>query len=295
VGASVTSFKIDGVEHLNFFSNTSLAPFGFTSVGVGFKTVNSSRIVAFTFSGADAGGASWSQTVTVSFLGFPPAPSIGGIANAASFQAAYAPGMQVAVFGSQFTDAVPQAAAAVPLLNYMDHFLAAINGVYAPLHYVSPGQVNIQIPYETQPGPATLVVSAADGNKTASYNFTVASSAPGIFTDGNGFTVPARSGARGQTLLLFITGEGQVSPPLATGTSPAPTTPVTLLPRPQLFAKLSIGGVNAPIAFIGIPSGLVGVTQINFQVPPDAPLGDQPVVVTIGTVDSPPAKLTVTQ
>ena len=54
-----------------------------------------------------------------------------------------------------------------------------------------------------------------------------------------------------------------------------------------------VGAVDAPIQFIGVPSGLVGVTQINFQVPPTAPLGDQPVVVTIGTVDSLPAKITV--
>jgi uncharacterized protein (TIGR03437 family) len=176
----------------------------------------------------------------------------------------------------------------------MGRFYASINGVPAPLYYVSPSQVNIQIPYETQPGLATLTVISTDGSKTATYNFTVSGAAPGIFADGNGFTVPFRSGARGQTLILFITGEGLVSPSLRTGASPSATTPIADLPAPLLAAKLTIGGVDTPIQFIGIPSGLVGVTQVNFQVPATAPLGDQPVVVTIGTVSSSPAKLTVT-
>jgi uncharacterized protein (TIGR03437 family) len=39
----------------------------------------------------------------------------------------------------------------------------------------------------------------------------------------------------------------------------------------------------------------VGVTQINFTVPADVPVGAQDVVVTVGTVASPAAKLNVTQ
>jgi uncharacterized protein (TIGR03437 family) len=37
------------------------------------------------------------------------------------------------------------------------------------------------------------------------------------------------------------------------------------------------------------------VTQINFVVPSNAPLGPQQVVVTVGGVASPPAMFTVTQ
>ena len=294
VAATVTSFTIDGTQHLSFFSQTSLAPFGSTSVGVGFTRTNSTGTVTFAFAGVDAGGATWSQIVALPFVGFPSVPSVAGVANAASFQNSFAPGMQMAVFGTQLTDASAQNAAAVPLTTYLGHFYASVNGVFAPLYYVSPGQANIQIPYETQPGPATLTVVSAGGFKTATYNFTVTSSAPGIFADGNGFTVPFRSGARGQTLILFITGEGQVSPGLPSGVSPDPSTPVLALPKPRLAAKLTVGGVDTPIQFIGVPSGLVGVTQVNFTIPNTVPLGDQPVIVTIGTVASAPAKITVT-
>jgi uncharacterized protein (TIGR03437 family) len=68
------------------------------------------------------------------------------------------------------------------------------------------------------------------------------------------------------------------------------------LPAPVLSVGVKVGGVAVTsFPFIGIPPGLVGVTQINFQIPPDAPLGPQPVVVTVGAVSSAPVTLTVTQ
>jgi len=93
--------------------------------------------------------------------------------------------------------------------------------------------------------------------------------------------VPYASGSRGQVLTLFITGAGAVSPPVATGSAPAPGTSVSQLPAPVQGVSLTIGGIAAPVVFSGIPSGLVGVVQINFQVPNEAPVGSQPVVVTI--------------
>jgi uncharacterized protein (TIGR03437 family) len=57
---------------------------------------------------------------------------------------------------------------------------------------------------------------------------------------------------------------------------------------------VTVGGVSAPIQFSGVAPGLVGVVQINFQVPSGAPLGAQQVVVTVGNVASPPVTLNVT-
>jgi uncharacterized protein (TIGR03437 family) len=84
-------------------------------------------------------------------------------------------------------------------------------------------------------------------------------------------------------------------PNLQDGFTPDPTTPVSQLPKPLLPSSVTIGGQNATIAFIGIPSGLVGVTQVNFTVPASTPVGVQPVVVTIGKGSSPPVNITVTQ
>ena len=76
---------------------------------------------------------------------------IGGASNAASGQQSYAPGMLLSVYGTALGNFV-QSAGTIPLPQYLAGFEASVNGVTAPLYYVSPGQVNIQIPYETQPG-----------------------------------------------------------------------------------------------------------------------------------------------
>jgi uncharacterized protein (TIGR03437 family) len=186
-----------------------------------------------------------------------------------------------------------ESAGTIPLPLYLGGFAAQINGVPAPLYYVSPNQVNLQIPYETQPGVATLDVE--NPYQTFSYRFTVSSAGPGIFMLPDGSINPSSGGSRGQEYFMYITGEGQVVPSLATGESPSVRTPTANLPRPIQKVALTIGGLPAATNFVGIPSGLVGVTQINFTVPATAPLGRQAVVVTVGNVASPPAYFTVTQ
>jgi uncharacterized protein (TIGR03437 family) len=67
------------------------------------------------------------------------------------------------------------------------------------------------------------------------------------------------------------------------------------LPTPlNTPVTVTVGGVPSSISFVGIPYGLVGVAQINFQVPNGVPTGLQPVVVTVGGITSTPAYLNVT-
>jgi uncharacterized protein (TIGR03437 family) len=63
----------------------------------------------------------------------------------------------------------------------------------------------------------------------------------------------------------------------------------------MLPVTLTVGAVQAKLNFVGIPRGLVGVTQINFTIPTNAPLGAQQVVVSVGGVSSAPVMLNVTQ
>jgi uncharacterized protein (TIGR03437 family) len=65
------------------------------------------------------------------------------------------------------------------------------------------------------------------------------------------------------------------------------------LPKPRLAVTVTVGGIAATTTFVGIPSGLVGVTQINFTIPAGVPSGPQPVVVTVGTIATPPAYITI--
>ena len=90
-------------------------------------------------------------------------------------------------------------------------------------------------------------------------------------------------------MTLYITGDGELLPALATGAAPFFGTPIGRLPKARLPVAVTVGGVPASIRFSGIPPGLVGVTQIDFTIPPNAPLGSQPVVVMSGGVASPPA------
>jgi uncharacterized protein (TIGR03437 family) len=169
--------------------------------------------------------------------------------------------------------------------------MAWVDGVPAPLYYVSPGQLNVQIPYETLAGGATLEVGNPFENVT--YSFNVTNAGPGIFTFTDGRVNPSRAASRGQIATLFLTGEGQVTPSLATGATPSARTALANLPKPRASYSVTVGGVPARVDFIGIPWGLVGVTQVNFEIPAGVAAGEQPVVVTIGGIASNTAKIQV--
>jgi len=248
-------------------------------------------LAAYTAAPAAAVIASVTMSVTSTGSGSGGTPAIGGVSNGASFKAAFAPGMILSVFGSQLAPST-SSAASVPLPITMAGVAVTVNGEAAPLYFISPGQLNIQIPYETATG-ATATVTINNNGQVASQSFPMALTAPGIFT-ANGAPVPSTSGSSGQIITLFITGTGAVTPPVSTGAAPPATTPIPDLPAPAQNSRVTVGGVQASIQFIGIPSALVGVTQINYQVPSGIALGSQPVVVTIGGVASAPAILTVT-
>ncbi len=258
-----------------------------TQLAVGADTITAQYSGDNTFTSASA-----SVSVTVTSVAASGTPSITGLTNGASFQKTYAPGMVLTVFGTQLAP-VSESAPRVPLPAQLGGVSATINGVDAPLYYVSPAQLNIQVPYET-PVNSTVTLVVSNNGQTTSATLRTAAAAPGIFINSSGAPVPNTSAAHNQTVSLFITGGGLVSPSIATGAAPAAGTAVSSLPAPTQSVTVTVGGVNAPIQFIGIPAGLVGVTQINYTVPAQAPSGSQPVVVTVGGVASSSATLTVT-
>jgi uncharacterized protein (TIGR03437 family) len=212
--------------------------------------------------------------------------SIDGLANGFSFQPGLTPGMILSIFGRNLANSM-QTANTAPLPASLAGVSANFNGVPAPLYYVSPGQVNVQIPYETSMSWGLLAVS--NNGQVATMPIHVDSSAPGISTTSAGMLIPTASASRGQSLGLFITGAGRVKPPVSNGATPPPG----VTPQPVLPVRVTIGGVECPLLYVGIPNWSVGVTQINFTVPQDAPTGTQNVVVTVGGVASPPAKVTI--
>ena len=263
-------------------------------------TVNGSQlpigsgVITASYGEGFSSSLSASVTVSVSASGSNSnaTPSVAGLANGASFQNTFAPGMLLAVFGSQLAPSTILASS-VPLPVSAAGVAATVNGVAAPLFYVSPDQLNIQIPYQTPVNtPVTLNIN--NNGVVATYPLTVVSSAPGIFTDATGGLVPQSSAAIATVVSIYLTGAGTVNPQIATGAAPAAGTQVENLPQPTQAVAVYVGGVQAAVQFVGIPLGLVGVTQVNFTVPSGVPAGAQPVVVTVGGVPSPSARLTIT-
>ena len=252
-------------------------PLGTGTITATFNSANSASVtVSVTGSGSRSGGT----------------PAITSVANGASFQQTFAPGSILSVFGSQLSPGT-ESAAGVPLPVSALGVAALVNGIAAPLYYVAAGQLNIQIPYEVTPsGTATLSIN--NNGQVTTQSFHVAAAAPGIFTDSTGALVPTATAAHGQEIAFYITGTGAVSPAISTGAAPAASTPLANLPMPVQPTTVTIGGTQATIDFIGIPSGLVGVTQINVQVPNGISTGAQQVVVTVGGIASAAATVTIT-
>lgn len=232
--------------------------------------------------------------VPVTFvIGASPFISIDGIANAASYELAAAPGMLMYVSGTGLAASSQlQIASNVPLPYSIGGVSATVNGVPAPIYYVLSSQIVIQVPYETPAGTALLAVN--ENGRVATFFFDVYPSIPGIFVDSNNQLVPTGTAQRGSSLAFFITGEGDVTGGLATGTAPSPSIPVNQLPAPRGQFSLTVGGVSITPLFVGIPYGLVGVTQVNYTVPSNAPTGLQNVVVNVGGYKSVAAKINIT-
>jgi uncharacterized protein (TIGR03437 family) len=233
--------------------------------------------------------ASCSVSLTI-FVVAPSATAISGTTSAASFLPGFAPGMIAAMFGQNLASGTP-AQPGSPLPTQLAGTTITLNGIPAPLYYVSPSQINLQIPYEI-PGNSTAIVKVSSNGQTSTSQIFVSATAPGVFADGHGLLVPYQATGRGQSIVLFETGDGQLSPPPATGVVPQSG----VIPVPKANVSITVGGVQAatPFAFIGVPEWSIGVTQINFTIPSTAPLGLQSVVVTAGGVSSAPVFITVT-
>jgi uncharacterized protein (TIGR03437 family) len=233
------------------------------------------------------------QTLTVPVMfvnGGASGATISWAANAVSFRPTVSPGQILAVGGTQLSNSVEQAAT-LPLPYVQDGVTATVNGIAAPLYYTSPGQLNVQVPYEAGAGPAVLGIN--NNGQIAGYQLQITPAAPAIVIDGAGNVFPSNAVPAGQTAVMYMTGDGDVTPSLATGATPFATTTLSGLPRPRLPVTVTVGGVQTFLQFVGIVPGVVGLTQVNFTIPAAVPPGTQPVVVTVGGVASPAANITV--
>lgn len=210
-------------------------------------------------------------------------PVVTAVGNSFSFAGGASPGMLMSITGTQLSNATQAASGALD--NSLAGVSVTVNGWPAPVLYVSPSQINIQVPYETGAGQAVLGIN--NNGNIGGYFFPVSASAPGMVYQ-NGIAAKA-----GGYATVYLTGLGDVSPAIQSGISISAGTAATALPKPLLPLSVTVGGAPAIVQFAGLIPGMVGIGQINFQVPPGTAAGPQLVVVTVNGVASPAQTITV--
>ena len=213
-----------------------------------------------------------------------PTVNSGGVVNAASFTAPVAPGSLISIYGVNLAPGTA-VAPSLPLPTALNGTTVSINGIAAPLLFVSAGQINAQVPFEVQPGSATLQIQAGT-LQGAPVTFKVQAIAPGVLSvvqnaaDGT-VNSPQAPVQPGQYVTVYVTGQGTVDPSVPTGAA-APAGPFAL---PLAVVQAQIGGQDATVTFAGLAPELAGLMQVNLLLPA-VPPGDQPLVVTVGGVPS---------
>jgi uncharacterized protein (TIGR03437 family) len=198
---------------------------------------------------------------------------------------ALAPGTIVAIFGQNLAS-LTMSTTTIPLPTSLNSTSVIIGGMQAPLYFVSPGQINAQIPFELQSGNQYQVLISANGALTTPQPVQLTPATPGVaaFSDGtliaqhsDGSLVSQMAPARGgEYLVIYLAGLGQTTVPVASGAA-SPSSP---LAQPSATPTLTINGAPSPILFAGLTPGLVGLYQMNFQVPAGLKAGDITIVVS---------------
>jgi uncharacterized protein (TIGR03437 family) len=227
--------------------------------------------------------------------------SISAVTNAASnLPGAISPGEIVALYGSGMGPT--QLVKAAPGSNgffgtQLANTSVSFNGIAAPMIYTWATEVAVIVPYEIT-GTNAQVTVTYQGQTSAAFSVSIASSAPGIFTLGStglgpaaainqdGVTVnsAATPAKIGDIISLYATGEGQTTPAGVDG-KPASAP----YPYPNLPVTVTVGGQNAFVQYAGgAPGEVAGLMQVNVQIPTGIATGNSvPVVVRVGSVSSP--------
>jgi endo-1,4-beta-xylanase len=201
------------------------------------------------------------------------------------------PGSLVDIYGSNLATvalSAPAGAATLPLT--LGGVQVTINGTPAPLLYVSPSLIILQVPYSTGVGSAATVVSLV-GTSSAPAPMNVQVAAPSILIYGANHAVvqnqdssvnsSTNCAAAGSYAVAYLMGSGPLDNPIPTG-AVAPAMPLSAETLPT---TVSVGGSLAPVIFAGMTPGYAGLVQVSFHVPSGLS-GDQPLQVTIGGVAS---------
>ncbi len=232
--------------------------------------------------------------------------------SAASYSgAAAAPEAIIAAFGTNLATGIA-VATALPLPTTLAGSTVKVRDSagterLAPLFFVSPFQINYQVPPGTALGPATVTITGGDG-KVSVGNVQIAAVAPSLFSADSsgqgvaaGYVVRQRDGVeQAPEPIIQLDAQGKVEArPIDLGPE---TDQVFLIlygtgirHRISLAAvTVSLGGVNTEVLYAGPAPGFVGLDQINIRVPRSlAGRGTVSVVLTVDNRSANPLQVRI--
>jgi uncharacterized protein (TIGR03437 family) len=239
-----------------------------------------------------------------------PALNVGGTANGASFQVGpLAPGTIASQFGVNLSGDA-RLAGSLPLPTTLGQTSLLLNSRAVPLFFVSPQQINFQIPWELAGAAEVAVTVVVNGISSAPASLRLGQFSPAIFTvnevrqgailisNSDVLAAPAgsvsgratRPARRGEYVTIFSTGLGPVmnTPPSGSAAPIAPLAKVLNEPA------VTIDNISAVITFAGLAPSYVGLYQVDVIVPENARAGDAiPVTLIVGGTVSNTATIAV--
>jgi len=219
-----------------------------------------------------------------------PKMSTGGVVNAATYTLGLVPGSLASVYGSSMAR-TGESAETWPLPLTLADVEVSVNGVTAPLLFVSPLQINFQVPWNLPVGDATVDVSL-DGVRALPLSAPLLHASPGIFAAAHAADFSLVSAAKpaipGEMLSLFGTGLGPVSPEVRDGESAS----LDVLSRTLETVTATLSGTPVEVTFSGLAPGLAGVYQVNLRLPATLPTTvDGTLVINVAGSSSPAFRL----
>lgn len=255
-------------------------------------------------------GASETVTGSVQAANAVRSPQVadGAIVNGASFvaQPLVAPGQLISIYGSDLADQT-MAATTVPLATEIAGTEVLMGGEPLPLLFVSGNQINAQVPYGLPLNSDQQIIVRKKDALSSPERIVVGTAQPGIFSKNNNglgqgvilavrpdssqtYAEPGAPASRGNTIVIYCSGLGPVSPAVPAGTA----APLNQLSRTVSPVRVLIGGAEATVAFAGLTPGSAGLYQVNAVIPGNAPTGNTvPVVLDINGVQSPPVTMAI--
>ncbi|HWQ53132.1 MAG TPA: hypothetical protein VN442_05570 [Bryobacteraceae bacterium] len=204
-----------------------------------------------------------------------------------------APGSVIAIYGASLageTIVGPEN----PLSQTLGNVTVRVGNRLLPLLFVSPEQINAQLPPDLEPGPQRLVVRW-EGKPEVESSFEAVRNAPGLFQQrvedlawgtfarADGSLVTAASPARrGDVLTVYGTGFGPYNSMPPAGFA----VPEGL--RYRLIDPVSIVAGDRewqPVDAFAAP-GRTGIDAVRFQIPEDAPAGTMELKVRVRGTES---------